>query len=72
MLDGNAYLNDINPDSIPKNSIESNSRIIEWSDGTMSLAIGSGLFDIRIEEMNNSDVYVKYEAEMALLKSQVN
>ena len=30
-----------------KQEFESNSRIIEWSDGSISLAIGDELFDIR-------------------------
>ena len=51
--------------------IESNSRIVEWSDGSLSLAIGDQFFDIRREDLYNSDIFVKYDSEMALLKSGV-
>ena len=42
-----------------------------WSDGSLSLAIGEQLFDIRKEDLYNSDIFVKYDSEMALLKAQV-
>lgn len=41
--------------------IESNTRIIEWSDGSYQLAVGKQLFDIRFEKDESLKIFSKLE-----------
>ncbi len=52
-------------------AIESNARIIEWSDGTYQLAVGKQLFDIRMEDEHHMKVFAKLE-DYLISKSEVN
>ena len=66
-------LNDIDPQNFKDNChVESNARLIEWSDGTFSFAIGDELFDVRQEDLHNSSIFVKCDSELALLKSAIH
>ena len=38
----------------------------------MSLAIGNELFDILQEDITNSDLYMKYDNDLAMLKGSLN
>ncbi|CDW86789.1 UNKNOWN [Stylonychia lemnae] len=41
--------------------IESNAKIVQWSDGTYSLAIGNELFEMSIENLTNRQSYAQFE-----------
>ena len=46
---------DLTPESVEQNlQIESNTRLVEWSDGSFSLAIGDELYAISQEDLINS------------------
>jgi hypothetical protein len=44
--------------------------MVEWSDGTKSLVIGSQMFDITSEQVDNTQLYAQYDS-YALLKGNV-
>ena len=50
--------------------MESNARVIQWSDGTSSLAIGDQLFEITKEPVLNTQVFTHFHT-MSLLKGNV-
>ena len=62
-------VNDVTKESVDKFGVESNARLVEWSDGTFSIAIGDELFEIRQEDLHNSSVFLKYDSEIAVMKS---
>lgn len=39
--------------------IESNTRVVEWSDGTFSLVVGDEYFDMTFSKTNHTHVYLK-------------
>ena len=51
--------------------IESNARIIEWSDGTYQMALGKQLFDLRFEEDDSMKLFTKL-GDYLVSKSEVN
>ena len=65
-------VNDIDPTSISRQGIESNSRMVEWSDGSYSLIIGDEVFDIRQEDLPESGIFLKYDTELAVLKDTID
>lgn len=50
--------------------MESNAKIVEWSDGTKSLVIGDKHFEIQTEPVHSTQCFANYK-KMALLKGQV-
>ena len=38
----------------------------------MSLAIGNELFDILQEDITNTDLFIKYDNDLAIKKGQIN
>jgi hypothetical protein len=63
-------MHDIQDESLKQfENIESNGRIIEWSDGSLSFACGDELFDVRTEDLHNSCVFVKCDSEIAVQKA---
>ena len=52
--------------------VESNAKLVQWSDGSFSFVIGDEFFDIRQEELPNSGIFVKHESDMAILKSSID
>ena len=60
--------NELDAGKLFQQKIESNSKLIEWSDGTFGLAIGDEIFEIRNEEIGTSDVFIKYD-DLAIAKS---
>lgn len=63
----------MNDDSIAQfSNIESNAKIIEWDDGSFSVAIGDEMFDVRKEEIHNSSIYIKYDSEIVVQKSGIS
>lgn len=65
-------VNDIDPSSITNQAIESNSRLIEWSDGSYSMVIGDEFFDIRQDDLPESGMFLKYEQEYLVLKDTID
>ena len=55
----------------PDRKIESNTRVVEWSDGTHSLVVGDEYFDMTFSKANNTHVYVKAE-DLLIQKNKVN
>lgn len=51
--------------------MESNTKIVQWSDGTYSLAIGDKFFEISIEQLSNRQCYSQFET-FSLFKGNVN
>ncbi len=55
-------MSDINDESLKKKLfVESNAKLIEWSDGTFGMAIGDEIFEIREDVLQNSGVFLKYD-----------
>ena len=50
--------------------MESNTRLVEWSDGTKSLMIGGQMFEIQHEPVHNTLLYAQHK-KYSLLKGQV-
>mmetsp|Transcript_15166 Transcript_15166/g.14761 ORF Transcript_15166/g.14761 Transcript_15166/m.14761 type:complete len:155 (-) Transcript_15166:215-679(-) len=50
--------------------IESNAKIIKWSNGSYSLAIGEEMFDIQMEPINKTYCFSQFES-FSLLKEKV-
>lgn len=50
--------------------MESNARVVQWSDGTSSLAIGDQLFEITKEPVLNTQVFAHCN-KLSLLKGNV-
>ena len=48
--------------------VESNAKLIEWSDGSYGLAVGDEIFEIREEDLPNCFVFLKHEKEFAISK----
>lgn len=44
-----------------KELIESNSKVVQWSDGSYSLAIGDEYFDLNIEKLTTRQVFAQHE-----------
>lgn len=69
-------VNDIDPASITAQPIESNARLVEWSDGSYGLMIGDEVFDIRQEDLPESGIFLMYgsgaQKELALLKDTID
>ena len=65
-------VNDLDPSGAPSLPIESNSRLVEWSDGTFSLVIGDEVFDIRHESLPDSGIFLKADTELAVLKGSID
>ena len=47
--------------------LKSNAKLVEWSDGTMSLFIGKKYFDISTQQLYNSRIGVKIDDELSLV-----
>ena len=47
--------------------LKSNAKLVEWSDGTMSLFIGSKYFNITTQKLMNSRIGVKVNDEVSLV-----
>ena len=54
----NTYLKKLNLETKIKRKIESNAKIVEWSDGTWQLIIGEEMTDITLSDINNIRVGV--------------
>lgn len=50
--------------------MESNTKVVEWSDGTKSLVIGDQIFDIQTEPVVRAHCFAQY-SKFNLLKGQV-
>jgi len=51
--------------------MESNTKVVEWSDGSKSLIIGNQVFDIQSEKMHRAQCFAQY-SNFQLLKGQVS
>ncbi len=51
--------------------MESNAKIVQWSDGTYQLAVGGQLFDIRKEDEPYAKLFTKFE-EFLLSKCEMD
>ena len=60
------------PGSSAQLPIESNTRLVEWSDGSFSLVIGDEVFDIRHESLPESGIFLKCDQELAVQKGTVD
>jgi RNA polymerase-associated protein LEO1 len=49
---------------------ESNARVVEWSDGSKSLAIGDEFFDMEFSKVTNSILTLKHE-DLMLMKTEL-
>ena len=47
--------------------LKSNAKLVEWSDGTMSLFIGKKYFNISTQQLYNSRIGVKIDDELSLV-----
>ena len=65
-------INDIEPSEAQHRPIESNARLVEWSDGSYALVIGDEVFDIRQEDLPESGIFLKHETDSALLKETID
>ena len=50
--------------------IESNAKIVQWSDGSYSLTIGEEIFDIQAEELRKTNCFVEFE-KFAIYKGKI-
>ena len=50
-----------------KKKVKSNAKLVEWSDGTMSLFIGKKYFNISTKKLINSRIGVKVNDDMSLI-----
>jgi RNA polymerase-associated protein LEO1 len=50
--------------------IESNTKIVKWSDGTYSLAIGDEFFDMNIENLSQRQLFASHE-DISLYKGSI-
>ena len=50
-----------------KKKLKSNAKLVEWSDGTMSLFIGKKYFNISTQKMINSRIGVKVNDDLSLV-----
>jgi Leo1-like protein len=50
--------------------VESNAKIVKWSDGTYSLAIGEEFFDMNIESLSKRQCFAKHD-NISLYKGTV-
>lgn len=66
-------VNGMDPKSCPKDlNIESNARLVQWSDGKYSLVIGNEYFEVSEEDLQNSGIFLRStDKKLALLKSSV-
>ena len=62
-IDNYLYLNE--KSNSTNNKMISNTKIVEWSDGTMQLLIGNEYFDINLSNIDNSR-YAIYDKEKHL------
>ena len=51
--------------------MESNTKVVEWSDGSKSLVIGDQIFEIKIEAVHRAQCFAQY-SKFNLLKGQVS
>ena len=51
--------------------MESNTKVVEWSDGTKSLVIGDQIFEIQTEIVHRAQCFAQY-SKFQLLKGQVS
>lgn len=51
--------------------MESNAKVVEWSDGTKSLFIGDQVFDVQSEMVHRAQCFAQY-SKFLLLKGQVS
>ena len=51
--------------------MESNTKVVEWSDGTKSLVIGDQIFEIQTEAVHRAHCFAQY-SKFQLLKGQIN
>lgn len=51
--------------------VESNTKIVQWSDGSYSLAIGDEFFEINMENLTNRQFYAQFE-KFLLFKGSIN
>ena len=65
-------VNDLDHKGAAMQPIESNSRLVEWSDGSFSLVIGDEVFDIRYESLPDSGIFLKCDTELAMLKGSID
>ena len=52
-----------------RTKMESNAKLIEWTDGTYHLVIGDQYFNVELSQTNHSYVYAKFE-DMLVSKFQ--
>ena len=50
--------------------MESNTKVVEWSDGSRSLVIGDQVYDIQSEVVHRAQCFAQY-GKFLLLKGQV-
>ena len=50
--------------------MESNAKVVEWSDGTKSLVIGDQVFEVQSENVHRAQCFAQYQ-RFYLLKGQV-
>ena len=55
----------------PDRKIESNTRVVEWSDGTHSIIVGDEYFDMNFSKSNHSHVYLKSD-DILVHKNKMN
>ncbi|CAI2364808.1 unnamed protein product [Moneuplotes crassus] len=55
----------------PDKQIESNAKIVEWSDGTFSMMIGDEILDLNFSKTTNSHLYLKTD-DLLVHKNKVN
>ena len=55
----------------PDKQIESNSKVVEWSDGTYSLVVGDEYFDMNFNPSTDTHVYLKTD-DLLIHKNQVD
>ena len=51
--------------------MESNAKVIEWSDGTISLVIGDQTFEVQTEKVHRAQCFAQYQ-KFSLLKGQIS
>ncbi|CAI2380443.1 unnamed protein product [Moneuplotes crassus] len=54
----------------PSKQIETNTKVVEWSDGTFSLIVGDETFDLNFSKSSNCHVYLKTD-DLLVHKNQV-